>query len=53
MFLTIVPIVKKLNEQIIYVIQTVLEYFSRSLVICLQYIVANNMTFPTQEKIEC
>ena len=50
MFLTIVPIVKKLNEQIIFVIQTVLEYFSRSLVICLQYIVAN---IPTQEKIEC
>ena len=45
MFLSIVPIVKKLNEQIIFVIQTVIEYLSRSLVICLQYIVANNMTW--------
>ena len=37
MFLTIVPIVKKLNEQIIFVIQTTRVYFSKSLVLCLQY----------------
>ena len=43
MFLTIVPIVKKLNEQIIFVIQTAQVYFSKCLVICFQYIVANNL----------
>ena len=42
---------KKLNEQIIFVIQTVLEYFSRSLAIYLQYIVANNITFRLQKKL--
>ena len=36
---------KKLNEQIIFVIQTAQVYFSKCLVICLQYIVANNMTW--------